>query len=792
VIAAVLGLLALAPAPAATATPREPAPGSRLPADERWVCPLSTQPGVMSCQSVVRIPSPAQRAAAERAARAAHASGPVVFGYGPVTLRRAYGLLAASARNGRGETVAIVDAHSNPHLASDLAVYRRHYRLPACTMANGCLRIINQYGAPRPLPTPSAAWGLEESLDLDVVSAICPLCRIVLVEARESTIANLARAEVTAAATGARFISNSWSGPEFPVDIAFDQDFDHPGDAVTVSAGDYGYAALYPATNQFVTAVGGTSLIRDKATRRGWKEHAWGTAGVGDRFGNPYAAGTGSGCSTFEPKPSWQRAKVDDTPAGCLNRTVADVAADADPATGPAMYDSYATAPQGGPWIQIGGTSVSAPIIAATYALAGPPAAGTYPASYPYRDPSGLFDVTYGVNGDCEPARQYLCHAEPGYDGPTGLGTPDGIGAFSDHGARPVTLVDPGPQDAAAGGPFSLRITGLDASPHHVPLSYAATGLPPGLSIRAVAGTTEAVISGTLPAMPSTWPVTVTARDTVSRQDGSVRFMIVGVGSLSQPAAHAGRVSLHDGKLCLDAAAGSGGPAAAVLVEHCTTAAGEAWVYASGATPGGPGTLAAGGSCLTRTGAGITLAGCEAGNADQQWTLAGWGLLRSGLGGCLGVRRMSAGEHPGVAACSRIAVMRWTLPAGLLVSGTGECADSQGGIAGLGTTVTAEPCSAAVSQQRLALHADLSIQGGSDCLDVPGPELLGSPFDGVAVMPNFCVEKLELSQQWLAGPGGELVNNFSGKCLDDPGPGSGTALVQEDCYGEAGEIWAVN
>jgi len=100
------------------------------------------------------------------------------------------------------------------------------------------------------------------------------------------------------------------------------------------------------------------------------------------------------------------------------------VSAVADPNTGVAVYDTY----QSNGWQVYGGTSASAPIVAATYALAGTPLSGTYPASYPYAHPSALYDVTSGSNGTCSPL--YLCTARAGYDGPTGLGTPNGITAF--------------------------------------------------------------------------------------------------------------------------------------------------------------------------------------------------------------------------------------------------------------------------------------------------------------------------------------------------------------------------
>ena len=141
-------------------------------------------------------------------------SGPTGSGYGPADLQSAYALAAASLDKGKGETVAIVDAYDDPTAAADLAVYRKQWGLPAC--AAGCLTILNQNGQTSPLPgvDPTGGWELEESTDLDMVSAICPNCRIELVEANSSSLTDLGTAEDTAAASGAKFISDSWDGPD--------------------------------------------------------------------------------------------------------------------------------------------------------------------------------------------------------------------------------------------------------------------------------------------------------------------------------------------------------------------------------------------------------------------------------------------------------------------------------------------------------------------------------------------------------------------------------------------------
>jgi hypothetical protein len=253
----------------------------------------------------------------------------------------------------------------------------------------------------------------EESLDLDMVSAICPNCHIVLVEANDTTAGNLGTGVNSAVALGATYVSNSYGGTEDPTETSADALwFDHPGVAVTASAGDSGYGVSYPASSRYVTAVGGTMLTQAPGSTRGWSETVY------NELSTNHGA-TGSGCSGYESKPSWQQ-----DPA-CGGRTDNDVAADADPVTGMAVYDSY---DEGG-WLEVGGTSASSPIVASAYALAGSPATGTYPSSYLYAGHASLNDVTSGNDGSCSVA--YLCTAGSGYDGPTGWGTPNGTGAFT-------------------------------------------------------------------------------------------------------------------------------------------------------------------------------------------------------------------------------------------------------------------------------------------------------------------------------------------------------------------------
>ncbi|MGX4735508.1 S53 family peptidase [Kitasatospora griseola] len=327
-------------------------------------------------------------------------------GYGPSDLTSAYNL---PANGGAGATIAIVDAYDDPNAEADMAVYRAQYGLPACTTANGCFKKVNQTGGSS-LPSPNSGWAGEISLDLDMVSAVAPNAHVILVEATSATMANLGKSVNEAVALGAKYVSNSYGGGESSSDSSYDSSyFNHPGVAITVSSGDSAYGAQYPAASKYVTAVGGTSLSRNSSTR-GWGESVWYTNST---------EGTGSGCSAYDAKPTWQK----DT--GCAKRTVADVSAVADPATGVAVYQTYG----GSGWAVYGGTSASSPIIASVYALAGTPSTGSYPSSFPYAHTGSLYDVTTGSNGSCSPS--YLCTATTGYDGPTGLGTPHGTAAFA-------------------------------------------------------------------------------------------------------------------------------------------------------------------------------------------------------------------------------------------------------------------------------------------------------------------------------------------------------------------------
>lgn len=332
-------------------------------------------------------------------------------GFGPADLKSAYVLPAGTT----SAVVATVVAYDYPTAEADLAVYRSQYGLPPCTTANGCFVKVNQNGATAPLPSPDAGWAQEAALDLDMISAICPTCKILLVESNDSGD-SLFSGVKRATTMGAKFISMSWGGNQSPVDNSYyDVNFfSSLGVAYVAASGDSAYqdGVEYPSASPNVVSVGGTSLIKDQSTPRGWTERVWYSAVTPNG-----PAGTGSGCSTnSHPKPAWQ------FNTGCANRAVNDVSAIGDPQTGVNVYTASG-------WGVFGGTSASAPIIAAVYALVGAsPSPKDNPATSLYVHPGNFNDVTVGSNGVCSPA--VLCTAGPGWDGPTGLGTPNGIGGF--------------------------------------------------------------------------------------------------------------------------------------------------------------------------------------------------------------------------------------------------------------------------------------------------------------------------------------------------------------------------
>ena len=313
-------------------------------------------------------------------------------------------------------------------------------------------------------------WSEEISLDIEASHATCESCKIVLVEANSASFGDLEAAEQAAVGLHATEISNSWGGPQPNETVGEDNasSFNHPGIVITAAAGDDGYLDWdtegssgrgyvdYPAASPHVVAVGGTRLQGPLGPEGTWAgETVWNGDGAG-----------GGGCSTQLAAPIWQLGTSDWESVGCRkHRAVADVSADADPYTGIAVYDSGLECKyeEGGiehttHWCTIAGTSLASPLIASVFALAGGANGVAYPAQTLYEnqieDPTTLHDVLTGSNGECtEPFNEEdgfaagtsgctvsaeaaqcsghaICTAGPGYDGPTGVGTPDGILAF--------------------------------------------------------------------------------------------------------------------------------------------------------------------------------------------------------------------------------------------------------------------------------------------------------------------------------------------------------------------------
>lgn len=446
------------------------------------VCPVATK-GRATCMAVQLVPASKGTVGAKAIVSPAVAAGPK-GGLTPATLASAYGYNRTVG--GADQTVAIVDAYDNPHALQDLNTFNSHYGLPAETVTS--FRKVNQDGNPSPLPVPNASWASEITLDIQAVRAVCAQCKILLVEARSSQSDDLATAVNTAAELGATEISNSYGGREDP-DASVRAAYTHAGVVITASTGDDGWYgwdnvnAGYPsdslpstpAAYPDVVAVGGTALsLNSNGTRH--TETVWNENGLDDRFGPGGASG--GGCSTIYAAHSWQVQAAGYPATGCgTKRMAGDIAAVGDPNTGFDVYDTYHR-----DWVTFGGTSLSSPLIAAMWALAGGSGGVDYPVRslyYNLRNHAGsAYDVTVGGNSYCggdtqahcaaalkndigatNPNKLYFndngqgvglldcgfrydgavgpkpnnkqCNATTGYDGPSGVGTPKGLSLFT-------------------------------------------------------------------------------------------------------------------------------------------------------------------------------------------------------------------------------------------------------------------------------------------------------------------------------------------------------------------------
>jgi subtilase family serine protease len=363
-------------------------------------------------------------------------------GYGAGELQKAYGISGTASRTGM---IVVIGAGAYPTLESDLGVYRSAYNLPQCTTANGCFTQLRYNGKAPYAPTPHHGLqfaeeeiAVETALDVDMASAACPACKITSLQVPlkdgffgnkqhiHNAISHFAAGVQTAHSMGANAVSISYG---YPADTFSDKGtiadmLNVAGMPIVSSSGDAGFVvrhATWPQNLKTVTAAGGTSLYTDKSNSRGFSEVAWN--------------GAGSFCTTDLGPAEGQPAKVTRYCRG--HRTASDVSAVSDPYTGVAVYDSYAPG-SGQPFgfLTVGGTSAASPFIAGIYARAPQNNQVVGPNTIYAAPASDFTDVTTGTNyglGYCESkgVGNPVCDARPGWDGPTGVGTPYGLGAFA-------------------------------------------------------------------------------------------------------------------------------------------------------------------------------------------------------------------------------------------------------------------------------------------------------------------------------------------------------------------------
>jgi Ricin-type beta-trefoil lectin domain/Putative Ig domain len=780
---------------------------------------------MMQCQSIVATSAKAESAArnAAKAAVSARAKGvkPAVTATEPLEpadLQDAYGITSAASSNGAGETVAIVDAFYDPNAQSDLANYRSEFSLLACggdsaSPQAGCLKVYNENGtslandsAADPPQSPSDDdWVPETSLDIEMVSAICPNCTIDLIESTSDQLSDMTKAEDTAVSLGAKFVSNSWSGGDYPGEAAYDKYFNHPGVAITVASGDDGYEAGYPASSQFVTSVGGTFLNQNSSAD--WTSAVWHDNGSQNADG--VAGATASGCSAGEPQPSWGPDSTDTTSIRlCANRTENDVSAVADSPSGVDIYDSADC----GSFCDAYGTSVAAPIIAAMYALAGTPAANTYPASYLYANAGDLSKVTSGSDGTCESTRQYLCNAAQslasGYNGPAGLGTPNGnLTPFTETATgHVVSVANPGTVDVQQGASVSLPIKAIDSASGT--LTYSA-GLPAGLTINSATG----VISGKATFVEND-TVHVTVKDGTGAS-ATVYFRLASSASLiADYHAGTGPVKLDLDSKCLDDNGNKSNNDNKIQIWQCTSKdAGQVWSFKPATAPGEVadaglsqlGEIEIHGKCLSTAGnsaangAKVQLYTCN-GASSELWEIdGGYGELSNPASGrCLEDPSSSKtnGTQLDIRSCNSAPSQNWLLPGSPFESAVaGKCINDSGNSTANGAAIVSYTCNGA-SNEKLTVdtvgpYALLLVNG--KCLNSVGNGTVNGTWVQLYSCANSSNEVFN-ANLWYLTAYGQLENAQAQKCLAIPGNSAtnSTRLVLEDCYGEPGEIWSAS
>jgi PKD repeat protein len=433
------------------------------------------RPGDAACLALARVPVPSAEAGqpgvSAYTVEAGAAEPALAAPLTPKALASAYGYTPAVG--GSGQTIALVDAYDDPRIERDLASFDEHYGIAACTKANGCFTKVSQSGSATQLPPrDKSGWSVESSLDVEIAHSVCPNCKVLLVEAESDGFEDLAAAVDEAVKLGATEVSNSYGAPESALGTAERGAYNHPGVVIAAATGDDGYddwteyvnegdpfAAEEPdapASLPSVVAVGGTTLELNASGDRK-TETVWNGNGASDKS-KPKQGATGGGCSTLFAAEPWQQATPGYAATGCAgDRVAADVSAVADPNTGFAIDDTYncgvvcEAEGEGKGWLTIGGTSVSTPLISSLYALAGGSDGVPYPALTLYGhlgETSSLFDVTEGGNGYCDDGEltgcganalkgarvdcegTTACNATVGFDGPSGVGTPNSLNLF--------------------------------------------------------------------------------------------------------------------------------------------------------------------------------------------------------------------------------------------------------------------------------------------------------------------------------------------------------------------------
>ena len=372
---------------------------------------------------------------------------PASYALGPTQFHTAYQLPCTpggtvssicSQPSSFGPTVAIVVAGNYSEygetIEQSLANYDSYYGLPTCTAANGCLQVVNESGASTPLPS-DLGWDNEIGLDVETVHMVCQTCKIVLVEASSSYDYDLADSESTAATFNPVAISNSWGGSEYD-DAVNDPKFNLPGIAVIAATGDDGsdIPADWPAGLPDVIGAAGTSLTLNTDNTRA-SETVWYDSGGG--CSTTYDSGLYGGYLA----PTWQKSLPNWSTAGCGQyKAYGDVSVDADPDTGEAI--NVANSSGLDQWVTAGGTSLSSPLVAGMFGLVGKVPSGVTASSIPYSSntSSNFYDITSG--NDCTSYGSSECTAGTGFDEPSGLGSPNGLGGFSPPPTQPTGLSD--------------------------------------------------------------------------------------------------------------------------------------------------------------------------------------------------------------------------------------------------------------------------------------------------------------------------------------------------------------